>query len=129
MKDFKSRFKTFIHFEDYNAAELTQIFCKLAKDYELKITEGALRRVTNICHQMLAAADETFGNARDVRNLFEDVFKGNYAARVAAGDRNLSQIIEDDIPDHIINRSPHSPASPHARSAARPDKPPPGVGA
>ena len=40
---------------------------------------------------------QSFGNAREVRNLFERTVK-NFAARVAAGATNLQEIIEQDIP-------------------------------
>ncbi len=69
----KSRFNRYIFFEDYTAQELYDIFLlQIAKnDYQLSEDAKALAR--EIFEQMVASKEEHFGNARNVRNLFENV--------------------------------------------------------
>ncbi len=69
----ESRFKTFLHFPDYNAGELTQIFESLCSKYGLVLTPEAAAAARSHIKDMEAAKDDNFGNARDVRNFFENV--------------------------------------------------------
>jgi len=67
----ESRFNKYFYFEDYNGEELMNIFrsmCKkngytLDQETEAAAAEGFLR--------LYEQRDENFGNARDVRNVFE----------------------------------------------------------
>jgi len=63
----QSRFPTTITFEDYAAEELVEILRRIAgdNDYEISADPSLTDAVT---HMMSA---EAFGNARDMRNLFE----------------------------------------------------------
>ena len=92
----RSRFTTFIHSDDYNSDELAEIFAHFAKSEGLAIPEEAKARVKEICKNMHDTKGSAFGNARDVRNLFERSIK-NVAARVAAGDANLEGFTAQDI--------------------------------
>ena len=67
----ESRFNKYFHFDDYDAGELLDIFRSLCKKNGYALSpegdawaEGALR-------ELYEQRDENFGNARDVRNLFE----------------------------------------------------------
>ena len=67
----ESRFNKYFHFDDYDAGELLDIFRSLCKKNGYALSpegdawaEGALR-------ELYENRDENFGNARDVRNLFE----------------------------------------------------------
>ena len=67
----ESRFNKYFHFDDYDAGELLAIFRSLCKKNGYALSpegdawaEGALR-------ELYEQRDENFGNARDVRNLFE----------------------------------------------------------
>ena len=67
----ESRFNKYFHFDDYDAGELLAIFRSLCKKNGYALSpegdawaEGALR-------ELYENRDENFGNARDVRNLFE----------------------------------------------------------
>ncbi len=67
----KSRFTQTINFDDYTPDELTQIFLNLAKDKKFKIddeTQAALKRQFE---QLYLRRDKNFGNAREVRRLFD----------------------------------------------------------
>ena len=78
----KSRFATTIEFADYTAAELAAIFRSMAKKNQFKLApdldsglEGAIAKLTK-------RRDRAFGNARFVRQLFEDA-TGRQANRLA----------------------------------------------
>jgi Holliday junction resolvasome RuvABC ATP-dependent DNA helicase subunit len=65
----QSRFGRTVHFADYTAAELVQIFTRLGERHEYHVGDDALEAL-----ELLIAAqprDEGFGNARYVRNIFE----------------------------------------------------------
>jgi TPR repeat protein len=104
----QSRFTTYINFEDYTAPELTQIFSKFVADSAMKLAESAQARVTEVCQHMIDSAGADFGNARELRNVFERAIK-NLAMRVAAGDVNLVEIKPEDIPDLSGSNRPRQP--------------------
>lgn len=68
----RSRFTHNFMFEDYQPDELLEIFKKLIKDEDYRITDDAekvlLKELTNIYR----TRDKNFGNARTVRKIFED---------------------------------------------------------
>jgi SpoVK/Ycf46/Vps4 family AAA+-type ATPase len=67
----RSRFNKFIHFDDYNTAQLVEIFKSFCKKSDFHLTAGAEERLTALFNTLTASRDETFGNARTARNLFE----------------------------------------------------------
>lgn len=71
----KTRFNTYIQFEDYNPDELFIIFKKLVFDVEHQLTLEAENFVQHYFEFIYKSKDKFFGNARTVRNLFEDVLK------------------------------------------------------
>ena len=76
----KSRFTKVIHFADYDGEELMQIFRSFAKGYTFG--PGAEEEAGRICREMYDTRDSDFGNAREVRNLF-DAVKAAQAARLS----------------------------------------------
>ena len=67
----ESRFNKYFYFEDYTAPQLLEIFRSMCTrgGYTLSPEgEGAARKLLD---QLYEDRDENFGNARDVRNLFE----------------------------------------------------------
>ena len=66
----ESRFNKYFYFEDYTAPQLLEIFRSMSRGgYTLSPEgEGAARKLLD---QLYEDRDENFGNARDVRNLFE----------------------------------------------------------
>lgn len=79
----ESRFNRYFSFPDYNADELLTIFEGLCKKHEYTLTEDAATKVKELLGSMYALRDANFGNARDVRNLFEDIVAA-HADRVSA---------------------------------------------
>ena len=76
----KSRFTKYIHFDDYNGEDLARIFRSFAGEYTFG--EGAEEELERVCRQMYEERDSNFGNARDVRNLFQAV-TASLAARLS----------------------------------------------
>ena len=66
-----SRFTRFLEFEDYSAAELTEIFRKRCESGEYILTESAVAKLHTIFEEAVAQKDEHFGNGRYARNVFE----------------------------------------------------------
>ena len=67
----ESRFNKYFYFEDYTAPQLLEIFRSMCTrgGYALSAEgEGAARKLLD---ELYEDRDENFGNARDVRNLFE----------------------------------------------------------
>lgn len=69
----KSRFNKYINFPDYTVDEMIQIFELMCKEYEFMLTDEAKEIVRKKIVHMELTKDESFANARDVRNLFEEV--------------------------------------------------------
>ena len=69
----KSRFTKYVNFPDYTADELVQIFLKMCGEYDYKLSDQAEEVMRNKIYAMEATKDKNFANARDVRNLFEEV--------------------------------------------------------
>jgi TPR repeat protein len=68
----RSRFPKQIHFPDYSARELGEIFRLLLKKSDLEGTAAALAKVDKYLESILKVADKrTFGNAREVRTIVE----------------------------------------------------------
>lgn len=71
----KSRFSRYIHFEDYNADELYEIFLASCQKNEYVVSEGAKEAIKEYFADIIKTADEGFGNGRLVRNCFENIIR------------------------------------------------------
>jgi tetratricopeptide (TPR) repeat protein len=98
---FASRFTTYLNFLDFTPKELTAIFVSFAKQNDYQLTAAARRKVEAEMGKLVADADENFGNARTVRNVFEDSIAaqaGRLRPRGAAvSTRELTTLRPDDI--------------------------------
>ena len=70
---FRSRFGETIHFDDYGPVELVQIFERFAAAADYVLAPDAREELQRTMERLHAARDRYFGNARTVRNLFDDV--------------------------------------------------------
>lgn len=77
----RSRFNKYIHFEDYNEHELQQIFELRVSDLGFTLSNKAKQRSANLFENLIDQKNRTFGNGREVRNIFEKVIE-NQATRV-----------------------------------------------
>lgn len=69
----KSRFNTFINFEDYSINELMDIFLFIANKNEYEVEDKALYKLRSLIEEELEKQDKYFANGRFIRNLFDDV--------------------------------------------------------
>ena len=97
----KSRFNKYLSFEDYYPEQLQKIFTLLCENDSFKLTIEAEQKLLEIFKFLYEAKDETFGNARLARNLFEHTIN-NQANRIITladiTDEQLSTIEVVDIP-------------------------------
>lgn len=77
----KSRFNTFIEFEDYNASELEEILEKMCKYNDYVLSNSAKRDIKCYFENQIKDKDESFANGRMVRNIYDDLVL-NHAKRV-----------------------------------------------
>ena len=78
----RSRFSKTIEFSDYTAKELAAIFRSMAKKNEFVLAVDLEEGLDAAMAKLTAKRDRTFGNARFVRQLFEDA-TGRQANRLA----------------------------------------------
>lgn len=67
----RSRFNKFFHFEDYKPEQLVEIFKGFAAKAAFKLAPDAEEKLLEMFKLLTRARDESFGNARTARNLFE----------------------------------------------------------
>lgn len=67
----RSRFNRYIHFEDYSAEELFEIFCLQIRKSEYVLADDAAQFLKEQMEDIVTGKPKDFGNARYVRNLFE----------------------------------------------------------
>ena len=98
----RSRFKTYIGFPDYTAAELTEIFGRMASDVGIGLADGALDAAEQLFSR--AAGKQDFGNARFARSLFEQAY-ARMASRAAVDGSvtvdELMILLPEDIDDDL----------------------------
>jgi len=95
----KSRFNTFIEFDDYSAEELAQILVAMCKNNDYVLNETASERIKASLEEKVSEKDNNFANGRMVRNIYDDLIM-NHARRVInianASREDLSTIIAED---------------------------------
>ncbi|MCL2663028.1 MAG: AAA family ATPase [Oscillospiraceae bacterium] len=69
----ESRFNRYFFFEDYNSEELYEIFDLMCVKSEYKLTDDAQEFAREHFKIIYENRDENFGNARHVRNFFENI--------------------------------------------------------
>ncbi len=92
----RSRFSKTLFFEDYDGAQLHEIFCKMCRDSGMTVTEEADERMRTYFHALYENRGANFANARDVRNAFEKILAGqaNRLASVADADLTDEMLME-----------------------------------
>ncbi len=78
----KSRFNKYIEFPDYNIDELEEIFNMNCKKYDYIVEEDVKHQIRALITSRKIANIDNFANAREVRNLFEEIIT-NQARRVS----------------------------------------------
>lgn len=78
----RSRFTKYIDFEDYTPEQLKDIFLFMVNERGMKICPVVEEHLLRMFQEIWATRDKSFGNARTVRNIFEEVLQ-NQASRIA----------------------------------------------
>ena len=79
----ESRFNKYFYFEDYNGDQLMEIFRSQCRRGGYTLDDETAQAAAEAFRLMYEQRDENFGNARDVRNIFETAI-ARQANRVAA---------------------------------------------
>lgn len=77
----KSRFNTFIEFDDYSPDELDRILISMCKNNDYTLDDAAKDKIHLYFVDQISSKDENFANGRLVRNLYDDLVM-NHARRV-----------------------------------------------
>lgn len=88
----ESRFNKYFYFDDYNGAQLLEIFQGQCKRNGYQPDEELTKYLEGFFNDLFENRDANFGNARDVRNLFEKVIAAQ-SDRVA----QLEEVSVDDL--------------------------------
>jgi Cdc6-like AAA superfamily ATPase len=94
----KSRFKTFIEFEDYSSADLLKIFMHMGSEAGIRPSLDAQIAIANLM-ESLDTGKKGFGNGRTVRNIFEECV-ARQAQRLSDGRKRVDVTVFEasDIP-------------------------------
>lgn len=96
----ESRFNKYLTFDDYDAAQLLEIFHSLCKKNGYTLTPEAEAKAAEGFRDLYEHRDENFGNARQVRNAFEDAVarQANRVAGLEAPSKeDLMAILPEDL--------------------------------
>lgn len=103
----KSRFNTFIEFDDYNAKELGDILQSICEQNDYRLDEKTKEKINIYFQQQIEKKDESFANGRLARNLYDDLVMHHARRMIKLPNptkEELSTIIaEDFIFDPIEN--------------------------
>jgi SpoVK/Ycf46/Vps4 family AAA+-type ATPase len=96
----KSRFNTFIEFDDFNDRELYEILELMCNQNNYKLTDSAKSKIKNILTELTLKKEKNFGNARLIRNIYDDLVL-THAKRVfkikKPSIEQLQEVISEDI--------------------------------
>lgn len=96
----RSRFNKYFKFPDYNGEDLLEIFRRFCDTNGYALSKSAIPTLKNKFDEFYENRSEHFGNARAVRNLFENAIN-NQANRIAADDlltdTKLAELTLEDI--------------------------------
>lgn len=98
----ESRFSKYFVFEDYTGEQLNSIFQSMCKKNEYILSSEASEKIKALLNTLYAQRDDNFGNARDVRNLFERVVSrqsDRVASVVSPKKEDLITLSAEDIPE------------------------------
>lgn len=101
----QSRFKTYLRFDDYNGNQLYNIFEKMCRKNQYYVHPKAADILRNYFKEKYQNRNADFGNARDVRNVFEKVIT-NQSKRIAGvastlSKKDLGTIMPADLPEDM----------------------------
>ncbi len=98
----RSRFGTFIHFDDYSADQLLAILHINLKKQEYQLSPAAEKEAWEMIKRRVAHKPNNFANGRDIRNFMEHAI-ANHAVRVAGieGARESKELLSTIQPEDL----------------------------
>lgn len=103
----RSRFKQYVTFNDYSHDELSAIFARLADEHSIALDKDVSDAVSTHLEQAQTAG--AAGNARYVRNLFEEMFARMSERAIEDGVVEAHEVVAfvvNDVPE-IVSREQH----------------------
>lgn len=98
----RSRFNRYFYFDHFNPTELFQIFESFCTKSDFIVSDEAKEKLMDIFELLLEKKDESFGNARTARNIFEKCIQ-NQANRIVKlkkiTNKTFKTLTEEDIPE------------------------------
>lgn len=98
----RSRFNRYFHFDHFSPDELFAIFEIYCKKSDFILTEEAKEKLKDTFELLYEKRDDSFGNARVIRNIFEKCIQkqANRIVKIKRVTKKaLSNITEEDIPE------------------------------
>lgn len=97
-----SRFTHKLHIDDYNEDELLAIFCQMAQKDHYVLSPAAEPKVLDTICRMVLAKDESWGNAREMRNLLDNTIQ-KFSLRVSQmpSDQVTKETYQTILPEDI----------------------------
>lgn len=110
----RSRFNTFIEFDDYSADELEHILESICQQNDYQLDHALQEKLILYFNDKVAAKDKNFANGRLARNLYDDLVM-NHARRVVSSShpnrQELSLLIAEDFQPVSSLSDKETPAS------------------
>lgn len=97
----KSRFNTFIEFNDYSEKELEFILLQMCKNDDYSLSVDALAKVKEFFKKAVAEPKEQFANGRFVRNVYETLIM-NQARRLSKIPNLLLQDLKEIQKEDVV---------------------------
>lgn len=103
----QSRFNKTIEFKDYNGPSMTEIFRRMVKKEKYNLDSEAEAKIGNYFERLYDSRTKDFGNARDVRNIFNKTIERQEERLSKIQDNadfdksQLMEILLEDIPNAI----------------------------
>ena len=98
----RSRFNRYFFFEHFSPSQLLEIFVSFCKKSDFILTPEASEKISDTFELLYQKKDDSFGNARVARNIFEKCVQ-NQANRIVKikklSNKSLKTITEEDIPE------------------------------
>ncbi|MBO5186125.1 MAG: AAA family ATPase [Prevotella sp.] len=100
----KSRFTQTIHFDDYTPDELKDIFMKMSEAKKFMLDNEVESSVKRVFEQLYLRRDKNFGNAREVRRIFDETVERQsrrLMSNIGSSDfkeDDMYRIIPEDLP-------------------------------
>lgn len=100
----ESRFPVTLKFDDYSIEEMTRIFILMCNKYNFTVSDKGLEKFEKIIN--IEKESKHFGNARTVRNIFEQSFRAHAEHFMNTPDDNMKLCLDDrDITTMSMNET------------------------